>query len=255
MRNPVLPPLMLLVLAAALYMLPDGSFYSWQLALRGAYARLFRPPDPRPDIEPGRFDDRRDLLDLLAQKNSEIADLHRRIRELGVTREEVGDIGIIPARIVRLGPDNTLDTFTIDAGSGDGVRPGDPLVVGQALVGIVVRSDEHASLALSLSSTGCYISARLGEPESSVERPRQLAAVRGAGDGEVRAIVFSSATAAKTGWAVTTSGLEAAVPEGLLIGAIAGPFGEGLESGTTEAELRPATDLSSLDFVAVVARR
>ncbi len=247
---------MLLILAAALYMLPDGSFYSWQLTLRGAYARLFRPPDPRPDIEDAGFsDDSRALLDILAQKNAEIADLHRRLRELGVTRENVDNVSVVPARVVQLGQGNNLDTFTIDAGSGDGVAAGQAVVVGDALVGVVVRSEEHASLVLSLASTGCYISARLGEPESSVDRPRVLAAVKGAGAGEVRAIVFSSGTAAKEGWFATTSGLEPSVPEGLVIGTLTGEFFDGEESGTMEAYLRPATDLSSLDYVAVVARQ
>ncbi len=253
MRNPILPPLILLLLAAALYLLPDGAFYSWRLWLRGSFARLERPPDPREDISAATVSLPRDLLDILVQKDAEIADLNRRLRELGATREKVPGALVIPARVVRLGPDNNLDTFTIDAGSLAGVKAGQAVTVGQALVGVVVRSEAEASLVLSLSSPGCYISARLGEPGGSSDRPRILAAAQGAGGGRVKAILFSSESAVKEGWTAMTSGLEKEIPEGLLIGTLAGRFAEGTESGTMEAELRPGVDLASLDYVAVVA--
>lgn len=255
MRNPVLPALILIIVAAALYLLPDGSFYSWQLYVRGAFARLNRPPDPRPDASLSVFSDCRDALELVSQKDAEIADLKRRLDELGVTREEVEAAEIVPARVMRLGPDNNLDAFTIDVGSRLGVEPGQAVVVGRALAGVVVKSEAEASLVLSLASTGCYISARLGEPEGSADRPRLLCAIRGGGGGEVLAIAFSSGSGAKEGWVAMTSGLEKQIPEGLLLGTVSGSFESGSEDGTMEAPIRPAADLSALDFVTVVIRR
>lgn len=254
MRTPLLPPLLLLCLAAALYFLPDGASYAWRLRLQGAIARLDRPPDPRPDAGMATFSDRRDLLDLLSQKDAEIADLNRRIRDLGVTTESVPNVRIIPARVMRLGPDNSLDTYTIDVGTRQGVVAGQAVVVGQVLVGVVARAEEEASLVLSLSSPGCYISARLGEREGAVGRPRILGAVKGAGAGRVRAVVFSSGSAGQQGWLAMTSGLEKNVPEQLVLGSLAERFEPGEESGTMEAELRPGVDLDSVDFVAVLAR-
>lgn len=246
---------MLLLLAAALYLLPDGAFHSWQLYLRGAFARLQKAPDPQP-VPPGDAESfQRDLLDILAQKNAEIADLHRRLRELGASREAIDKVAVIPARVVRLGPDNNLDAFTIDAGTTDGVAPGQAVAVGRSLVGVVVRSEANASLVLSLASPGCYISARLGEPEGTPGRPRTLAAVQGVGGGQVRIILFSSDAAVKEGWLAMTSGLEKEIPEGMLLGSVASRLAEGVESGTMEAELRPAVELDSLDFVAVIARK
>ncbi|MCC8108363.1 MAG: rod shape-determining protein MreC [Planctomycetes bacterium] len=255
MRTPVLPPLILLVLAAALYLLPDGSLYAWRLYLRGAVARLYRPPDPRADASRDTFSDSRDLLILLHQREAQIADLRRRLAELDAARERVPDQAIVAARVVRLGPDNTLDTFTIDVGTRDGVLPGQAVVVGEAVAGIVARAEAEAALVLSLASTGCYLSARIGEPGGSVDRPRLLGAVRGIGAGDVAAVIFSSATAAKEGWIAMTSGLEGTVPEGLIIGTLAGSLVEGEESGTLEARLRPVVDLTSLDFVSVIARK
>lgn len=245
---------MLLVLAVALYLLPDGALYSWRLYLRGTIARLHRPPDPRHDADGEVFSTRRDLFDILQQKDAQIADLTRRLQELGVSVESVERMRIVAARVVRLGPDNTLDTFTIDAGSADGVEVGHAVVVGQAVAGVVVKAEPKASLVLSLSSPGCYISARLGEQGGSSERPRILCAVKGTGGGDVSVVIFSSSTAAKEDWVAMTSGLEKSIPEGLLLGTLVGRPAEGEESGTLEAALKPATDLSSLDFVAVLTR-
>lgn len=255
MRNPILPALILIGLAAALYLLPDGAFYSWQLSVRGAFARLQRPPDPREDATEATFSDCRDAIELISQKDAQIADLNRRLRDLQVTREEVASVEIIPAKVIRLGPDNNLDAFTIDVGSRQGVAAGHAVVVGRSLVGVVVKSEAEASLVLSLSSPGCYISARLGEPEGSVGRPRLLCAVRGGGAGEVLAVVFSGGSGAKEGWLAMTSGLEKQIPEGLFLGTVSGPFNSGTEDGTMEAELRPEAELSTLDFVTVVIRK
>ncbi|MCC8189254.1 MAG: hypothetical protein LIP77_01285, partial [Planctomycetes bacterium] len=172
--------------------------------------------------------------------------------ELGGARETVAPARLVPARVIRLGPDGNLDTYTIDVGRRDGVGPGQAVVVGRSLVGMVVRSELDASLVIALSSTGCYLSARLGEPEGSVGRPRLLGAIRGGGDGTVLAVVFSSGSAAKEGWLAMTSGLEKGIPEGLFLGQISGAFDAGQEGGTLEAEVRPSVDLPSLDFVTVV---
>lgn len=254
MRYPILPSLMLLLLAGALYLMPDGAFYGWRLYLRGTFARLDKPSDPRPDATQATQSTERDLLDLLAQKDAQIADLRIRLRDLGVTRENVEKVRIVPARVVRLGPDAGLDIYTIDAGTVDGAAPGQAVVVGQSLVGVIVRSGQNASLVLSLSSPGCYISSRFGEPGGAPGRPRTLGAVQGVGAGVAKAIVFSPESAAQEGWLVMTSGLEKGVPEGLLLGRLAGRFVSGEESGTMEAELRPDVELASIDFVAVLAR-
>lgn len=245
---------MLLLLAAALYMLPDGALYAWRLSLQGSIARLYRPADPRPDMSRDLYTEHRDLVMILHQQHAQLADMRRRLTEIGITTEHVDKVKIVAGRVIRLGPDNTLDTFTIDVGSVDGVAPGQACVVGQALVGVVVRTEANASLVVSLSSPGCYISARLGETQGPNDRPRLLCAVRGLGGGSVSTVVFSTATVAREGWIAMTSGLEASIPEGLILGTVAGRMAEGEENGTLEAELRPAADLSSLDFVTVLAR-
>jgi cell shape-determining protein MreC len=241
-----------MLLAIALFLAPDGAFQAWRLRLRGAFARLEKPPDPRLDASRALYSTDRDLLDILAQKNAEIADLRRRLAELGVSRDALPKSSIIPARVIGLGPEDNLDSFTIDAGTLDGVAPGQAVVVGRALAGVVARSEPRASLVLSLSSPGCYISARLGEAEGSTERPRTLGALRGAGGGKIKAIIFFPESPAREGWLAMTSGLEKGIPAGLILGHLAERFSKGGESGTMEAELNPGTELGSLDFVAVV---
>lgn len=253
MRNPVLPPIMLLLLAVAMYMLPDGALYGWRLYVRGAVARLYRPPEPRRDAEGEVFSEHADLVEILHGKEAQIADLRRRLRELGVTMEGVEGVRIVAGRVVRLGADNTLDTFTVDVGTRDGVEAGDAVVVGKAVAGVVVRVEAEAALVLSLGSRGCYLSARLGEPGGSAEHARLLCGVKGMGGGEVAAVIFSSSTAAKEGWIAMTSGLEKGVPEGLMLGTVGGRAVQGDESGTLEVRLRPAVDLGSIDFVTVLS--
>jgi cell shape-determining protein MreC len=253
MRPPLLPTLIILLLAAAIRLFPDGIFQDWRLRIRGAFARLERPEDPRLDVSAGLFSDQGDLLDLLAAKNSEIADLRLRLAELGVSRDAVPSARIIPAKVIGLGPEDNLDVFTIDAGRLDGVEIGQAVVTGRALAGVVARSGERASLVLSLSSPGCYLSVRLSAPEATAERPRQLGAVRGGGGGRVRSIIFAPDEEAREGWLALTSGLEKGIPEGLIIGSLTDRFVEGEESGTMETGLSPAADLASLNFVAVVA--
>jgi cell shape-determining protein MreC len=245
---------MFVLLSAALYCLPDGTLYSWRLSLRGTVARLWRPPDPRQDAAGHVVTDHRDLLDILHQQHARLADMRRRLAEIGVTGEHVENMKLIAGRVVRLGQGNSLDTFTIDVGTADGVLPGQACVVGQAVAGIVVRTEENASLVLNLASPGCYVSARLGEPGGSIDRPRLLCGVRGAGAGVVSSVIFSTDSPAKEGWIAMTSGLEPLIPEGLILGTVAGRMVEGEENGTLEAELRPATDLTSIDFVTVLAR-
>ena len=256
MKVPFLPALILFALGVALFLLPDGSFHSWRLLLHGSVARLSRVPEggemdvhPAP---PASIDN--ELLDRLRQKDAEIASLNQRLRDLGVSRAEVPEVSIIPSRVIMLGPDATLDTFTIDVGSADGVSSGDAVVVGEAVAGLVARVGERASLVLSLSSPGCYLSVRLGPSGASLE-DREVCAVQGAGRGRVRIILFSSGSAASPGWIAMTSGLEKAVPESLLVGTVAGAFFEGSEAGTLEAELKPRVDLNALDYVTVLARK
>ncbi|MDR1612543.1 MAG: rod shape-determining protein MreC [Planctomycetota bacterium] len=255
MKTPLVPSLMLLALAAALCLLPDGAFRTWRLRLHGSLARLSRPDDGIAGPEAVARPVEEELIERLRQKDEEIAVLNRRLRELGQTREAFPALSIVPARIIALGPNSTLDSFTIDAGTSQGVKPGDAVVVGQALAGVVAQSEPGASLALSLSSPGCYLSARIGPRESSGIAARELGAAQGSGLGEIRAVVFSSGSDATTGWLATTSGLEDGIPEGILIGTVAGEFYEGRENGAVEAQLTPFVNLNGLDYVTVIGRQ
>ncbi len=253
MKVPILPALLLLAVAVALYLLPDGVFHSWRLFLHGGIARLYKAEEGSDSSERLDYPLDRELLDRLLQKDAELASLHQQLRDLGVTRQAITGMKITQARIIGLGPNNQPDAFVIDVGSEDGILTGDAVVVGQAVAGVVARTGERASLVLSLSSPGCYISVRLG-PAEATNLPREMCAVQGAGHGGVKVVLFSTGSAASPGWQALTSGLEKGIPEGLLVGAVAGNFVEGVEAGTLEAELKPHADLSALDYVAVLTR-
>lgn len=255
MKVPVLPALIFLALAVALYLLPDGAFHSWRQYLHGAVSRLESPPEGEDRGERADYSGVEDLLDRLRQKDAQIAALGQRLRDFGLARQAVEDVSIIQARIVQLGPNQTLDTFTIDAGEEHGVSAGDAVTVGQAVAGVVAQVGERSALVLSLSSPGCYLSVRLGPAEGADALNRELCAVQGSGRGGVKVVLFSSGSEASPGWVALTSGLEKGVPEGLVVGMVAGDFVEGEEAGTLEAELRPRADLNALDYVTVLARK
>lgn len=257
MRTLVLPPMMLLALALALYLLPDGALSTWRLALHGALARLSSDVDDTGASDAlERIDIDRELTMRLAQKDAELADARRQLRDFGLTRETVPGIEIIPARVVGLGAYGQPGTFTVDIGLASGTRPGDAVVVGQVLVGVVAQVGASSSLVLSLSSPGCYISARVSPTDAAAgPADRELCAVSGDGKGGTRVIAFGPGTSASEGWLILTSGLEAGVPEGLMIGEVGGGFSDGSESGTVEAPVKTAVDPAALDYVAVLKRK
>ncbi|MDR0363353.1 MAG: hypothetical protein LBJ46_11835, partial [Planctomycetota bacterium] len=149
MKTPLVPSLMLLALAAALYFLPDGAFKTWRLWLHGSIARLSLVDSRESAVaDPVAFD--AELLERLRQKDEELAILNRRLRDLGETREAFPALRIIPARIIALGPNSGFDSFTINAGTLHGVQAGDAVVVGQSLAGVVAQSEANAALVLSL---------------------------------------------------------------------------------------------------------
>ncbi len=254
MKAPILPLLFLLALAIALYLLPDGSYNTWRLTLHGLLARLSRPADGWEIPENTSVDINTELLQRLQQKDAELAALAQRLRDFEIATTSIPAVRFTPSRIIRLGPNATLDTFTIASGSLSGIAAGDAVTVGQALVGVVAKVEEHASLVLSLSSPGCYVSVRLGPPESGRETLRELCAVQGTGQGGIKAVLFSTGSPASPGWLALTSGLEDGIPEGLLVGLVASDFVEGEEAGTLEAELKATANLTALDYVTVLSR-
>ena len=253
MKTPLLPTLMLFALAAALYLAPDGAFHAWRLYLHGAFARLAKPADGSDSAERTGYPVDEEMRARLVQMNAEIASLHIRLRDFGESRDAVPAAGIVHGRVILLGPNGIADTYTIDVGGVDGVGVGDAVVVGQAIVGVVARCEPMASLVLSLSSPGCYLSVRLGPAESPGDSARELCAVQGLGGGGSKIVFFSTGSAAHPGWTALTSGLEKGIPEGLLVGTVAGELSEGVENGTLEADIRPYADLTSIDYVAVIS--
>lgn len=255
MRTPVLPALLLLFLASCMYALPTGALHRARLWVAQPLARLWTDPAAEAAAPAPATDRERELYDLLIQNNAIIADLRQQLRTLGAAEQAVPGMRILQARVIRLSPEGTLDTFMIDAGTADGAAQGQAVVVGNALAGIIAHAEEHASLVQSVVSTGSYLPARFGAPPETVLVDRILGAVRGLGAGRAGAVIFSPSTPVGSGWVAQTTNLDPRVPEGLIIGTVRTAFEEGSENGTVEARLEPAADLQYLDWVAIVARQ
>lgn len=101
-----------------------------------------------------------------AQLRGQVAALRARSRTATAVRQlRAAAAGlqhdVVPARVVAFGPGEGFDwTVTIDAGSRDGVRSGQSVTDGAALVGRVLHADASSSVVLLAADPGSGVGAR-----------------------------------------------------------------------------------------------
>lgn len=252
MKTAFIPGLFLLGLATAIYLLPAGILRDARLFVYGQIARLYAEKEPE---LLKNLDINNELQEKLWQKDAEIAGLRKNLRDIGMTREKFPQLNLVIARVVNIGTAGEPDTITIDAGSDDGIKTGDAVLAGEALIGVIANTGTNSALVLTLSSPACYIPARLGSrPEKDQTLEQELCAVRGKGKGKVQALFFSPDSQASPGWTVLTSGLDGIIPEGIIIGEITSYLSESSETGVFEADLSPKFSLYSIDYLAVTRK-
>lgn len=153
----------------------------------------------------------------------------------------------------------------IGKGARDGIRPGDPALAPDGLVGRVERTSTHTADVLLISDPNCHISCELDPPPSGVGVVRGLLCGGGgrpAGEGELsliyvidplrlRFVKRDIEPAPRT--RIVTSGLGGVFPQGIPVGYILGSTTDpnGLYR---EAEVIPAADLGGLRVVLVLTQ-
>jgi len=152
---------------------------------------------------------------------------------------------LLPARVVALGPGQGFDwTLTLDAGTTDGVRVGQTVTDGAALLGRVLHADDSSCVVLLAADPGSGVGVRdlrTGEigvatgagPAGFTFRPLNPAAVVRVGDRLVTGPTGSTSYAA---------GLEVGTVRSVRSSA----------DGTQTASVRPATSPTAVELVAVV---
>jgi len=137
-------------------------------------------------------------------------------------------------------------SVTISAGSRDGVKPGQAVVVGEALVGLVFEAGMLTARVRLLGDAGQRIWAEI----LTSDGPREGIVV-GTGDRDLT-MKHVAAGVGRKGDPVFTGGGAVGVPRGLLMGPVI-RIEDVNRDGCAEVEVRPAVDVKDLRIVNVLA--
>lgn len=160
--------------------------------------------------------------------------------------QAVTQIPSVAATVVG-GPVGSFDwSVQIDRGSDDGIEVGMPVVAGEGLVGRIIATASNRSTVLLVT-----------DPTSGVGVRVQRSGVTGIAEGrtgrDTLKLAFVEATAdVQNGDLIVTSGLQnGRYPAGITVGRIEN-FTKRPGALDLDAQIRPAVDLSTLDFVKVL---
>jgi rod shape-determining protein MreC len=157
----------------------------------------------------------------------------------------VGNIPTVTARIIQSSTSNFNEEIQIDKGYSSGIGPGEPVVAGNGLTGLVVSVSSSTAMVELVDDPRSSVGVRFGNNE--------LAVVNGTGPGGVLDLEnLATGSPIHVGETVYTSGLlPAAYPADIPVGTVAsvqqvkGAF-------TTPATVKPFVNFSTLQYVAVL---
>jgi len=171
-------------------------------------------------------------------------ELRRRVAELDALLEmaDLGTYPTVPARVTAAGSSFGFEsTVTIDAGSSDGIEPGQTVLDGNGLVGRTLRVGPFTSTVLLITDPGFTVGARL---------TRAGTVGLASGDGRDLVLTLVQGGRAEVGDGLLTTGSDTFVP-GVPIGRVTS-VDAAAGALVTTAVVDPFTDTSSLDLVGVV---
>lgn len=149
-------------------------------------------------------------LEAERHRTTEIELQNRRFQELLKFRSEVpGEI--VTARVTGQDASGWFQTFTLDRGERDGVKPGMPVVCADGVVGRIAQSSPHASRVLLISDHNSGV-------DALVQRTRARGIVEGALNGVCSMKYIKRSDDIDVGDVIVTSGLDGIFPKGILIG-------------------------------------
>jgi rod shape-determining protein MreC len=196
----------------------------------------------------------KDRIEQLRRENSR---LQRRIDQLVTDRRTSAQVAalrraadgsgfrLLPARVLALGPGQGFDwTITLDTGTQDGVRAGQTVSDGVALVGRVLKADDTSCTVLLAADPGSGVGVR-------DLRTGELGVATGAGPGGFTFAPLDPAATVRPGDRLVTgpTGATSYAP-GLRVGTVRSVRTSA--DGTVTASVRPATSPTAVDLVAVV---
>jgi rod shape-determining protein MreC len=159
------------------------------------------------------------LREALERRSLEVAELqwtrieNLKLRDALVFRERL-PVQLVAAEVIASSGERFPRTFLINKGSSDGVRPDQPVVIPDGLVGKTVETDARAALVMTVRHPDFRASAL-----ALTEKEAQTGIAAVLPDGDVELIVPMRSTA-REGDRVVTSGIGPVFPRGIPIGRI-----------------------------------
>jgi rod shape-determining protein MreC len=164
------------------------------------------------------------------------------------------DVERVTGRVIWKSPTFWYSTIEIDVGRDDGVRPDQPVITGDGLVGKVAQVTGGSAVVTLITDAESSVSAQI-EPDGSngIVQPR-------VGDpSEMQMKFLQKGHSVKEGATVVTSGfasgkLTSIFPRGIPIGEVAKVSSDELDL-YRQVEIRPFADFRRIDYVQVVTSK
>ena len=202
------------------------------------------------DRDTGREQELQAEVDRLRAELRRSQGLQRRVDELDalLALGDAGSYPMVPARVLAVGPSfGFAATVTIDAGSRDGLEPGQTVVNGDGLVGRTVRVGPVSTTVLLLTDAGFSVGARL-------TREGTIGLASGTGQGRLTYALVEAGpvdgVGVEPGDVLLTTGSGTFVPD-VPVGRVDAVSADPGELVAT-AEVTPFVDVGALDLVGVV---
>jgi rod shape-determining protein MreC len=174
----------------------------------------------------------------------EIGSDYQRLAEIADYASQAQNQESISADVIARDTISSLRTITINRGQRDGVRRGNPVVVGRNLIGRVTVVSANAARVQLINAEGSAVSARL-------QTNRVEGSVIGQVSGNLRMTLLPQGAAVQVGDLVLTSGLGGTLPPDLVIGQVTSTrqFESDIEQS---AEVRSLIDFDTQEIVMVI---
>ncbi|MCD6726917.1 MAG: rod shape-determining protein MreC [Solirubrobacteraceae bacterium] len=161
----------------------------------------------------------------------------------------------VTARVIGQSPTVWYGTITIDKGSGDGVRVGQPAITGDGLVGQVTTATPGSAIVTLITDSRVAVSARVSE-----NGVRGVVQTSAGGASDLRLRYTTRSDRVERGWSVVTAGtssaadrLQSLYPPGIPIGRVTRVTDAGTD--TQQVEIAPYANLRRLEIVQVLTAR
>jgi rod shape-determining protein MreC len=196
------------------------------------------------DLREERDELRRQLIEARGalQENQQLRELTRMDRRIGVDQQ-----GVVGARVYGRSPTAWYSTVTVNKGTRDGVREGDPVITGAGLAGRVRIASGSSAQVLLITDGDSGVSAKINESGAvGVVEPE-------VGDpNDLRLNFLARNDEPREGQTVVTSGTTSQrfpsfFPEGIPIGRITD-----VDADEGTVHVRPFADLRRLDRVQIL---